>query len=65
VYAFIKEKECSKEEKTRGKNWEVARISLSVSMLVLVVHPRGHQRGQHIHDSFRDLLEGLRADLFC
>jgi hypothetical protein len=65
VYAFIKEKECSKEEKTCGKNWEVTRISHSVSMLVFAVHPLRHQRGQHIHDSFRDLLEGLRADLFC
>jgi hypothetical protein len=27
VYAFIEEKECSKEEKTLGQSWEIARIS--------------------------------------
>jgi hypothetical protein len=27
VYAFIEKKECSKEEKTLGQSWEIARIS--------------------------------------
>jgi hypothetical protein len=36
VYAFIEEKERSKEEKTRGKSWEIAQISCFVSMLVFV-----------------------------
>jgi len=40
VYAFIKEKECSKEEKTRGKSREIAQISCFVSMLVLTRSPR-------------------------
>jgi hypothetical protein len=38
VYAFIEKKECSKEEKTCGQNWEIAQISYPVSMLVFVVH---------------------------
>jgi hypothetical protein len=38
VYAFIEEKEYSKEEKTFGKNWEVTQIYCFVSMLVFVVH---------------------------
>jgi hypothetical protein len=36
VYAFIEEKERSKEEKTRGKSREIAQISCFVSMLVFV-----------------------------
>jgi len=48
VYAFIEEKERSKEEKTRGKSWEIAQISCLVSMLVLAVHLPNRQRGQPI-----------------
>jgi hypothetical protein len=39
VYAFVEEKEPSKEEKTRGKNWEIAQISCLVSKLVFLIDP--------------------------
>jgi len=38
VYAFIEEKECSKEEKTLGQSWEITQIPCFVSMPVFAVH---------------------------
>jgi len=32
AHAFIEKKECSKEEKTLGQSWEIARISYSAFM---------------------------------
>jgi hypothetical protein len=34
-YAFIEKEEYSKEEKTRGKNWEIMRIPYYAPILIL------------------------------
>jgi hypothetical protein len=37
VYAFIEEKECSKEEKTLGQSWEITQIPRFVPMPAFAV----------------------------
>jgi len=45
LYAFIEKEECSKEEKTFGQSWEIARISYFVFVLVFVVNLVRRWRG--------------------